>query len=102
MEDVKVYCDNTYKRLIGLKAGLYDVISQAEKVSDSVHANEAKNLMSLVDSIEKGIDELRNQCPSDWSPNKQEMDSQMEKLSKSLGEIADRLNVTVPDTTAWI
>ena len=102
MEDVKEYCDNTYKRLIGLKAGLYDVISQAEKVSDSVHSNEAKNLMSLVDSIEKGIDELRNQCPPDWSPNKQEMDSQMEKLSKSLGEIADRLNITVPDSTAWI
>ena len=102
MKDVKDYCDNTYKRLVGIKAGLYDVIVQAEKVSDSTHADSAKQLQSLVDSIEKELAELRNQCPPDWSPNKQKIDETMARLSKTLEEIADRLEITVPDTTAWI
>ena len=102
MKDVKDYCDNTYKRLVGIKAGLYDVIVQAEKVSDSTHADSAKQLQSLVDSIEKELAELRNQCPPDWSPNKKKIDETMARLSKTLEDIADRLEITVPDTTAWI
>ena len=102
MKEVMDYCDSTYKRLVGLKAGLYDVMTAAEKVSDSMHADQAKQLKSLVESIEKGIEELRNQCPPDWSPNKNRLDESMERLSKALSEMADQLQVTVPDTTAWI
>lgn len=102
MYDVKDYCDNSYKRLIGLKAGLYDVIAKAEKVSDSTNAENAKQLKSLVDSIEEGLEELRNQCPPDWSPNKKKIDDNMARLSATLEEIADRLEITVPDSTAWI
>jgi DNA repair ATPase RecN len=102
MKEVMDYCDQTYKRLVGLKAGLYDVMTAAEKVSDSTHAEQAKQLKSMVESIEKGIEELRNQCPPDWSPNKNRLDESLERLSKALSEIADKLEVTVPDTTAWI
>ena len=102
MKEVMDYCDNTYKRLVGLKAGLYDVMTAAEEVSDSTHAEQAKQLKSLVESIEKGIEELRNQCPADWSPNKNRLDETMERLSKALDEMAGQLQVTVPDTTAWI
>jgi DNA repair exonuclease SbcCD ATPase subunit len=102
MKEVMDYCDQTYKRLVGLKAGLYDVMTAAEKVSDSTHAEQAKQLKSMVESIEKGIEELRNQCPPDWSPNKNRLEESLERLSKALSEIADQLEVTVPDTTAWI
>ena len=56
MKEVMDYCDNTYKRLVGLKAGLYDVMTAAEEVSDSTHAEQAKQLKSLVESSEKGIE----------------------------------------------
>jgi DNA repair exonuclease SbcCD ATPase subunit len=102
MKEVMDYCDQTYKRLVGLKAGLYDVMTAAEKVSDSTHAEQAKQLKSMVESIENGIEELRNQCPPDWSPNKNRLEESLERLSKALSEIADQLEVTVPDTTAWI
>jgi hypothetical protein len=102
MKEVMDYCDQTYKRLVGLKAGLYDVMTAAEKVSDSTHAEQAKQLKSMVESIENGIEELRNQCPPDWSPNKNRLEESLERLSKALSEMADQLEVTVPDTTAWI
>lgn len=102
MTDVKDYCETTYKRLVGLKAGLYDVMTKAESVSDSVHSEAAKQLQSLVEGIEAGLEELTNQCPSDWSPNKKELDDRMARLAETLNQMADRVGVVVPDTTAWI
>ncbi len=102
MTDVKDYCEETYKRMIGLKAGLYDVIAKAEKMPDPAHTEAAKQLMSLVDNIETGLDELKNQCPADWSPNKKNIDESMARLSETLSKNADRLGVAVPDTTAWL
>lgn len=102
MGDVKDYCENTYKRLVGLKAGLYDVMTKAESVSDSVHSGAAKKMKSLLADIESGLDELTHQCPSDWSPNKKQLDDSMEELTKTLNLMADRLGVVIPDTTAWI
>ena len=102
MTDVKVYCDKTHKRLVGIKAGLYDVIGEAEKQSDSTHVNKAKQLKSLVEEIENGLDELKNHCPADWSPSKKALDDNLNRLAETLNQMAAKLEVTVPDTTAWI
>ena len=102
MSDVKDYCDKTHKRLVGIKAGLYDIIDKAEKMSDQAHLDEVKQLKSLVESVEKGLEELSGQCPPDWAPNKKQVDDNMANLSETLTKAAERLNVSVPDTTAWI
>lgn len=102
MTDVKDYCENMFKRLVALKAGLYDVIVKAESVSDSIHSDATNTMKSLVANIEAGLNELNEQCPSDWSPNKKELDSNIESLSKALGDMAKKVGVTVPDSTAWI
>ncbi len=102
MSDVKDYCEKTYKRLVGLKAGLYDVMTKAESVSDAVHSEAVGKLQSLVDGIEAGLDELTNQCPSDWSPNKKELDDRMDQLAETLSKMADKVGVALPDTTAWV
>lgn len=102
MGDVRDYYDNTYKRLIGIKAGLYDVLGVAEKQSDPSLVEEVKQLKSLVEDIEKSLEELPVHCPADWTPNKKTMDDDMARLSETLSQMADKLNVTVPDTTAWI
>lgn len=102
MNNVKDYCDKAYRRMVGLKAGLYNVITNAEKASDSAHADAVKQLMAIVESIETGLDELKTRCPSDWSPHKKNLDERMARLSEKLNEVADRLGVAVPDTMAWI
>ena len=102
MTDVKDYCDTTHRRLVALKAGLYDVITKAEEVSDAVHSDTANQLRALVVSVEAGIAELKNQCPSDWSPNKSEIDDKMNVLSSGLKDLADKMGIVVPDSTAWI
>lgn len=102
MSDAKDYCEKTYKRLVGLKAGLYDIMTKAESVADSVHSEAAKNIQSLVSSIEAGLEELNNQCPSDWSPSKKSLDDNMDHLARTLADLAGHVGVHIPDTTAWI
>jgi hypothetical protein len=102
MTDVTEYCDSSYKRLVGLKAGLYDLITQADEVQDSQHIEAAKKLKSIVASVEAGIEELKTQCPADWSPIKKDLDDKMARLTDTLNRMADDLGVVVPDTTAWI
>jgi len=102
MTDVITYCNSTYKRLVGLKAGLYDVITKADRIKDDAHGDAAKQLAGLVASIEAGIDELKDQCPSDWSPNRQALDSKMARLSDTLNQMGEKMGVRIPDTTAWI
>ena len=102
MSDVIDYCNNAYKRLVGLKAGLYDIMIQADRIEDDVHGKAAKRLADLVESIESGIQELKGQCPADWSPNRQDLDAKLAKLSDTLSQMAEKMGVRVPDTTAWI
>ena len=102
MTDVKNFCDVTYKQLVALKAGLYDVLTKAETVSDSIHTDASGQLKSLIAGIEAGLDELKNQCPSDWSPNKKDIEDKVAELSKILGEMAERLGTVVPDSLAWV
>lgn len=102
MTDVKDFCDKTYKQLVALKAGLYDVLTKAETVSDSIHTDASQQLKGLIDGIEAGLDELKNQCPSDWSPNKKDIEDKMAALSEVLSTMAKKMGTIVPDSTAWI
>jgi len=102
MSDVKTFCDRTYKQLVALKAGLYDVITKAETVSDSIHTDASRQLKGMISGIEAGLDELKNQCPSDWSPIKKAIDDKMAELSEILNVMAEKMGTIVPDSTAWI
>jgi len=76
MSDLKIYCDKTYKRLIGLKSGLYDVMIKAETMQDVVHSEAISQLKGLLVGIEAGVNELKSQCPADWSPEKKKIRQQ--------------------------
>jgi len=102
MTDVNSFCDITYKQLVALKAGLYDVLTKAETVSDSIHTDTSDQLKGLIAGIEAGIEELKHQCPSDWTPNKKEIEDKMAELSEILSEMAEKLGTVVPDSSAWI
>jgi uncharacterized phage infection (PIP) family protein YhgE len=102
MTDVNSFCDKTYKQLVALKAGLYDVLTKAETVSDSIHIDASDQLKSLIAGIEAGLEELKHQCPSDWSPKKKDIEDKLAELSEVLSNMADKLGTVVPDSTAWI
>lgn len=101
MTDVNDFCDKTYKQLVGLKAGLYDVLIKSETAPGDVPEDTIAQLKGMIAGIESGVEELRNQCPSDWSPNKKEIEDKMEELSKVLNNMASKMGTVVPDSMAW-
>jgi len=102
MTDINYFCDKTYEQLAALKAGLNHVLAQAETVSDSIHTDASKQLKGLIAGIEAGLDELKSECPSDWSPHKKDIEDKMSEISAILSHMANKLGTVVPDSIAWV
>ena len=75
--DVKDYCKGTEMELTMWKAKLYDLTRRLdampsghkEKVLQSV-----EDLHMIVAELETRIDQLRHECPAEWSPVKEGID----------------------------
>ncbi|RJP84144.1 MAG: hypothetical protein C4518_19770 [Desulfobacteraceae bacterium] len=75
--DVKDYCSSTNIELTGWKAKLYDVIVKTEKLAGKDREKILGNigdLKILVSELEDRIKLLETECPSEWSPQKKEID----------------------------
>ena len=84
MNTIHDYCDASYKRLTGLKADLYNFTTKAESNKDDAHIQTITLLKGLLSEIEDEINELKNECPADWSVEKEELDRKLGKLETSL------------------
>jgi len=74
--DVKDYCNNVDMELTAWKAKLYNVMRQMDKLptSDKQRMYEKVNgLHILMTELDDRLDELRTECPTEWSPVKKEI-----------------------------
>ena len=104
--DVSTYCDTLEKQLSDWKAKLYDVIRIVDKFADekkeAVYPS-IRGLHSIVDEIDSEVEQLRTACPSDWSPNRQNLDTKMAELQKTLKNISTEVDgPIIPDSLAWV
>ena len=82
--DVESYCDNVAIELAGWKAKIYDIMRKLDKLPSGDKGKLLGNINDLhvlVEEIEDRIDRLRNQCPSDWSPDKIELETKLTRIS---------------------
>lgn len=102
--DAKSYCDTINNQLTGWKATIYDTILATRRLEDK---NKEKiepileNLNGIVDDLNKHIEQLRNECPADWSPHKNTIDSKLEELKAAFEQLSGKMDV-LPDSTAWV
>ncbi|MGD8963113.1 MAG: hypothetical protein PVF29_18085 [Desulfobacterales bacterium] len=104
--DATSYCDTLEEHLTGWKAKLYDVIRIVdrlpEKEKETVFSS-IRGLNAIVDQIDTEVEQLRTACPADWSPNRQNLDSKMAELQKSLKNLSVDVGLPmIPDTLAWV
>ncbi len=75
--EIKDYCKGVESELTSWKAKLYDVNRKIEKLlrsaKDKVLGN-IGDLNNLLTEMEDRIETLRNECPTEWSPIKKEVD----------------------------
>ncbi len=75
--DVKDYCRGVEQELTAWKAKLYDLTRRVDRLGSAEKEKVLQNvedLHILVTEMGDRIDQLRNECPTEWSPQKKEID----------------------------
>lgn len=92
--DVKDYCKNMEMELTLWKAKLYDVVSKMDKLpsGDKQRMYENVNgLHILMTELDDRVDGLRSSCPTEWSPEREEIQVKLKDLSARYKETANVL-----------
>jgi gamma-glutamyl:cysteine ligase YbdK (ATP-grasp superfamily) len=75
--DVKDYCKGLEIEISAWKAKMYDLTrrfdSLGTEAKEKVRAN-VEDLHMVLADLEERVNQLRTECPSDWSPIKKDID----------------------------
>jgi len=89
--DVTSYCENVNKELTEWKAKVEDIVKKLDKMpsgSDKEkYVPQVNELHSLIDDIDDRIARLKRECPSQWSPDKVELDSRISQIADIYDEV---------------
>lgn len=81
--DVMDYCKNVHVELTGWKAKIYDVMRKMDSLSsgDKEKALPAVNdLHIVVEELTDRLSQLERECPSEWSPMREEIQNKLQAL----------------------
>jgi predicted RNase H-like nuclease (RuvC/YqgF family) len=101
--DVKDYCQAMESEITSWKAKLYDVMRKIEKLGTAERQKMLANIQDLniyLDEMTSRVEQLRNECPADWSPIKKEVEQGVVdmrgKYDEALEVIGKAAPVSVP------
>jgi len=66
--DVKDFCSAMESEMTSWKVKMYDAMRKIDKLGT------AEKEKMLMDDMAKRVEQLRTECPSDWSPIKKELE----------------------------
>lgn len=75
--DVQDYCKSMEAEMTAWKAKLYDVMRKVDKLGTSEKAKVLPNiedLHMLLEEMTDRVSKLKTECPSEWSPVKDEIE----------------------------
>jgi hypothetical protein len=81
--DAKSYCESVGIELTGWKAKLYDAIRKANALASSDKQKVApviEELNTLMDHLDRQIDTLARECPSEWNTEKAEIEGKLSRV----------------------
>jgi len=75
--DVKDYCNGMETEMTAWKAKLYDVMRKVDTLGSAEKEKILPNIEDLhmfLEEMTDRIEKLKTECPSDWSPDKKEIE----------------------------
>lgn len=91
---VRDYCDNVSAELMGWKVKMYDVMRKLEKApsgdKDKVQPY-LNDIHMILESLDDRIAQLRTECPTEWDPQKKEVDEVLGKIQVRWDEASGNL-----------
>jgi len=97
--DVKDYCKGVEQELTAWKAKLYDANSKLNQLTGSQRdqiLDKMGDLNIIVSEMEDRIAQLRNECPTEWSPVKAEMDDAHVNMRSKYEETMELIGKAAP------
>lgn len=88
--DAKTYCNSMGMELTAWKAKIYDAIRNVDKLSDADKEKVypvVKEIHNVVESLGDRLDQLNRECPSEWSPQKEDIEDKFARLKEGLAEV---------------
>ena len=82
--DVTSYCENLATELGGWKKKVEDIVGRLDTLSSGDKGkvlNQVNDIHILIEEMEDRISRLKTECPSDWSPDKIELDTKLTEIS---------------------
>lgn len=89
--EVRDYCNNVGMELTMWKAKLYDVINKMDRLPTGQKENMYENINGLhilMTELDDRLDELRTRCPTEWSPQREEIKIKLNNLSSRYNDAA--------------
>lgn len=89
--EVRDYCNNVGMELTMWKAKLYDIINKMDRLPTGKKENMYENINGLhilMTELDDRLDELRTRCPTEWSPQREEIKSKLGNLSSRYNDAA--------------
>jgi hypothetical protein len=97
--DVKDYCKGMEMELTAWKAKLYDLTRRVDKLGtaekEKVLAN-VEDLHMLVTEMSDRVEQLRNECPTEWTPQKKEIDESSVDMRGKYEETMEYIGKAAP------
>ncbi|MBS0012735.1 MAG: hypothetical protein KFF46_02095 [Desulfobacterales bacterium] len=97
--DPKDYCNSMAAELTAWKAKLFDVIARTDKMSTEQKGKVWEyfgEMKIIIQDIEDKIESLRTECPSDWSPQKKEIENAHVDVRSKYDETLDYIGKASP------
>jgi predicted nuclease with TOPRIM domain len=92
--DVQSYCDNAGIELTRWKAQLYEIVRRLEKLSAEERepiSGQMQELHTIVDQLSDRINELQTECPTEWEPQKGEIEGKISQLQDKWKQMWEKL-----------
>ena len=97
--DVKDFCSGMEHELMAWKAKMFDVVAKTDKMGtgdkDKVWAN-FNDIKIIIQDLEDKIQQLKTECPADWSPQKKEIEDAHVDMRAKYNEALDFIGQAAP------
>lgn len=97
--NVNDYCKSIEQELTAWKAKLYDLTRKVDRLPGAHKEKMLGNVEDLhiiVAEFDQRIDQLRNECPTEWSPIKKELDEAHVDMRSKYDETISFLDKAAP------
>lgn len=101
--DVMDYCKGVETELVSWKAKLYDMTRKLDKLGTAEREKilpNVEDLHILLTEMEDRVDKLKKECPSEWTPAKNDIDTghidMRAKYEETMADIGMAAPVSIP------